>query len=69
MPVAPFPMEIRCPVCQWHTVWHPRSDALLPSDIPPDHCPKCGHQSLETRPASSLGGFIGTLVKVISGRR
>lgn len=61
MPIRPQPRLIYCPQCRWQTRWHPKSDALLPSDLPPAACPKCGNENLESRADTGLAGLLGRL--------
>lgn len=45
MPVRPPSVSIRCTACNWHSTWHPTSDALIAPA--PAKCPKCGSETLE----------------------
>mgnify|MGYP001809859336 CR=1 FL=1 len=53
MPIRPLATLYTCPACGWSKTIKPRSDALMPGDMPSD-CPVCGHVPLEHRPAPRL---------------
>lgn len=59
MPVQPPPLEIRCPQCGWQQVWHPASDALTATDLPPACCPRCNYADLQARPSSTVSSAMG----------
>jgi len=52
MSIRPLPTLYTCPACGWSKTITPRSDALMPGDLP-RVCPACGHASLASRQASS----------------
>ena len=53
MPIPPPPRTYTCPACHWSQTVHPRSDVLLAGVDHFDACPRCGHQPLQTRRAST----------------
>lgn len=61
MPVRPPPLQCRCPHCGWHTLWQARSDALLPTDRPPERCPQCHRDDVEHQPASAAAALLARL--------
>lgn len=58
MPVAPQSQLIQCPKCHWQQRWQPKSDALSLNDLPPERCPKCGHDALTLKADTVLKGLI-----------
>jgi len=65
MPIRPQPVSIRCPHCDWHAVWQPRSDALSHNDLPPERCPRCGTDELAADPAVPIDRLLSTLGSAI----
>lgn len=61
MPVRPSPLQLRCPHCGWHTLWHVRSDALLAFEQPLQRCPQCGQEGVERRPVSAVTALLERL--------
>lgn len=66
MAFRPHPVEIRCPACGWHKTWHPASDALELSDLPPLHCPRCKHSELESRTGRDTSGVWALLKQLLA---
>lgn len=50
MPVAPRGVSLHCPRCDWQGRWQPSSDALRWNDLPPERCPRCGADALDSAP-------------------
>lgn len=46
MPFPPKPYKLICSECQWSSVKAPKSDVLLPNDLPKE-CPECGYEELQ----------------------
>ncbi|HNQ48960.1 MAG TPA: hypothetical protein PKI22_06075 [Hydrogenophilus thermoluteolus] len=53
MPIKPPSLTIRCPKCGWQQTWQPSSDALTPTDLPPERCPRCQNTELLARSATT----------------
>jgi len=63
MPIQPKPWSVRCPKCGWNKSHQPLSDALVAGDVPPERCPRCGHEPLEfsTPPHNAAAGLHDAL--------
>lgn len=64
MPIKPQALLIRCPKCSWQTVHVPRSDALM--EQPPDSCPDCGGQQLDTEPFGIVSAVISSIASKLT---
>lgn len=65
MSVAPGPLIHSCPACGWSKTVHPRGDALLADQAPPERCPACGHVPIETRRAEAGASLLSSLGEVL----
>ena len=46
--MMPIPAHtIRCQQCGWSRIFPATSDVLLPHQVPPSHCPRCGSDELQ----------------------
>lgn len=65
MPIPSEPRTYTCPACHWSQTTRPRSDVLLAGVDHFNACPRCGHQPLDTRRASTvpLPGVLAQLAK------
>ncbi|CAD5375350.1 conserved hypothetical protein [Pseudomonas sp. OF001] len=68
MPIPPPPSTFRCTDCGWRRTVIPRSDALILGVDWFEHCPQCGSQTLQWRPASATETFKARLQQLLGGR-
>lgn len=56
--IQPQPYKVICKSCSWNKIFAPKSDVLMPQDIPPDICPSCKSNNLEKQKLSLLDEII-----------
>lgn len=62
MAMRPLPFIVYCTRCSWQKRVNPRSDVLTSNEMP-EHCPKCGQNSIERKHvATGLHGLIHRLL-------
>lgn len=61
MPIAPSSIKSTCPKCDWSTVTHNASDAMLSK--PPSVCGRCGAGGLKEEEAGIFETLLSAFLK------
>ena len=62
MPIRPHPTTYHCPACGWSKTTAPRSDVLMPGDMP-TACPQCQHTPLDHQRANIAQATLADLAQ------
>lgn len=67
MPMPSPPMTYRCSLCHWSKTISPRSDALLPGEVPVEVCPNCSHSPIDATKANAASAWLSRAISKIAG--